>query len=193
MDIPEKLRQCEYVGRGSVSVVYRISQRVVVKYPRDANSEQFKHEVDFYRYELMKGVCLDIVDCFLALPNAIFLFNCTQGSLDHRINSRQIRKSAYDVLGQVIEVTVKDSEDIICRWIQQLVSADAYLELIGLIYNDIHPRNLLLDDQLNMKLIDFNSYAKIGDDFPGAPAPYARILNHGPEKGSFGICGVRTE
>ena len=60
-------------------------------------------------------------------------------------------------------------------------------------HNDLHPRNLLFDERLNLKLTDFDSCTKIGDDYLGAPPPYARVLNDGPDQGCFGYCGARTE
>ncbi|KAL9111616.1 MAG: hypothetical protein Q9227_003889 [Pyrenula ochraceoflavens] len=194
MDIPKGLCKHNCVGIGAICVVFGITQKVVVKYPRKADSEQFKHEVEFYQHKSTERACPDIVSCFLTLPNAIFLSNCTQGTLEQRIDSRQIREPTQNhIPGKLLEVTTKDSEGLICRWTQQLASAAAYLETLGVAHNDIHPRNLLLDERLNMKLSDFDSWAKIGDDFPGAPAPYARVLNDGPEEGTFGACGARTE
>lgn len=90
-------------------------------------------------------------------------------------------------------MTAKDDFGTVSRWLQQLTSAAAFLEKLRLAHNDLHPRNLLLNQNLNMKLSDFDSFGEIGEDLPSAPAPYARVVNHGPNKGGFGQCGARTE
>jgi serine/threonine protein kinase len=193
MDLPKGLRKYDCVGVGAVAVVLRISREIVVKYPRSIESERFKHEVEFYRLLDSQESCPDIVQCFLVLPNAIFLSYCSANSLHKRFLSRQIREPTEDHTGRVIGVSAKDDVGTISRWLQQLVSAAAFLEKLCIAHNDLHPRNLLLDQCLNMKLSDFDSFGKIGEDLPGAPAPYARVLNYGPNKGGFGQCGARTE
>jgi serine/threonine protein kinase len=193
MDLPNGLRKYDCVGVGAVAVVLRISHEIVVKYPRIIECERFQREVEFYRLLDSREPCPDIVECFLVLPNAIFLSYCSTNNLHQRFLSRQIRETTEDDPGRVIDVTAKDDIGTICRWLQQLVSATAFLEKLFIAHNDLHPRNLLLDKYLNMKLSDFDSSGKIGEDLPGAPAPYARVLNHGPNRGGFGLCGARTE
>lgn len=193
MDLPKGLRKYDCVGVGAVAVVLRISREIVVKYPRSIESERFKHEVEFYRLLDSQEPCSDIVQCFLVLPNAIFLSYCSGNSLYQRFLSRQIREPTEDNIGRVIGISAKDDIGTISRWLQQLISAAAFLERLCIAHNDLHPRNLLLDQCLNMKLSDFDSFGKIGDDLPGAAAPYARVLNYGPNKGGFGQCGARTE
>ncbi len=193
MDLPQGLRKYDCVGVGAVAVVLRISDKIVVKYPRRIKDERFKHEIEFYRLLDSQQLCPDIVPCFLVLPNAIFLSYCSAKSLHERVLSRQIREPTEDHRGRVISITTKDDVGTVCRWLQQLVSAAAFLEKLCIAHNDLHPRNLLLDQWLNMKLSDFDSFGKIGEDLPGAPAPYARVLKHGPNRGGFGQCGARTE
>jgi serine/threonine protein kinase len=193
MDLPNRLRKYDCVGVGAVAVVLRISHEIVVKYPRSIQDERFKREVEFYRLLDSQEPCPDIVECFLVLPNAIFLSYCSANNLHERFLSRQIREPTEEYPGRVTSVTVKDDIGTVGRWLQQLVSAAAFLEKLCIAHNDLHPRNLLLDQYLNLKLSDFDSSGKIGQDFPGAPAPYARVLNHGLNKGGFGRCGARTE
>ncbi|OAL35064.1 hypothetical protein AYO20_05779 [Fonsecaea nubica] len=191
--VPPKLSKYDWVGEGAVCIVYQVHPRIVVKHPLKSGYEQFHREVQFYGLLKRKSICRDIVECFLLLPNAIFLSYCAAGSLSQRLMSRQIREDLEEYPGRVIEVTAKDDTELISRWMRQLTSAAAFLETMNVAHNDIHPRNLLLDQFLDMKLSDFDSYATVGEDLPGAPAPWARVLADGPDKGSFGTCGPRTE
>lgn len=192
MNVPKSLQKHEFLGSGTTAFVFRINQAIVVKYPKDKNNECFQAEVDFYKDLKSQSSSPDIVECFLLHPNAIFLQYCENGSLHSRLLSRQVRIPAQDQPGKVVSVSELEDDSLISRWLTQLTSAAAFIESLGLAHNDIHPRNLLLDQQLNMKLSDFDSVTKTGDDFLGAPAPYARILNSGPDRGTFGSCGART-
>lgn len=54
-----------------------------------------------------------------------------------------------------IENQEKLSEFEACKYFQQLISAVEYLHTIGCAHRDIKPSNILLDEQMNLKLIDF--------------------------------------
>ena len=57
----------------------------------------------------------------------------------------------------------KLKEEEACRLFQQLISALDYLGRLGIAHRDVKPENLLLDEQLNLKMIDFglsNMYKK---------------------------------
>ena len=49
----------------------------------------------------------------------------------------------------------KLKEEEACRLYQQLISAISYLGELGIVHRDVKPENLLLDDQLNLKMVDF--------------------------------------
>ena len=46
-------------------------------------------------------------------------------------------------------------EEEACKLFQQLISALTYLGKLGIVHRDVKPENLLLDEQLNLKMIDF--------------------------------------
>ena len=46
-------------------------------------------------------------------------------------------------------------EEEACRLFQQLISALSYLSKLGIVHRDVKPENLLLDNQLNLKMVDF--------------------------------------
>jgi serine/threonine protein kinase len=186
MDLSKGLRKYDCVSVRAVAVVLRISREIVLKYPRSIKSERFKHKVKFYRLLGSQASCPDIFQCFLVLLNAIFLSYCSANSLHKRFLSRQIRDPPEDYTRRVTGVTAKDDTGTVSRWLQQLVSAAAFLEEVCIAHNDLHPRNLLLNQCLNIKLLDFDSFRKIEEDLPNAPASYIRVLYYGPNKGEFG-------
>jgi serine/threonine protein kinase len=42
-----------------------------------------------------------------------------------------------------------------CRFFQQLISGIEYLHTQGIVHRDLKPENLLLDSDLNIKIVDF--------------------------------------
>lgn len=54
-----------------------------------------------------------------------------------------------------ITAKTKLKEEEACRLYQQLISAISYLSQLGIAHRDIKPENLLLDRQLNLKVVDF--------------------------------------
>ena len=64
---------------------------------------------------------------------------------------------------------------------------------MGFAHNDVHPRNCLLDKNLNLKIADFDYTTTVGQWLTSSYAPWARMLPDGPLKGTYGLCGARTE
>ena len=73
-------------------------------------------------------------------PTRLFLIqeNCCNGELFSYITSKN-----------------KLKEEEACRLFQQLITALDYLGRLGIAHRDVKPENLLLDEQLNLKMIDF--------------------------------------
>ena len=73
-------------------------------------------------------------------PNRLFLImeHCCNGELFSFITSKNRLK-----------------EEEACKLFQQLISALSYLGKLGIVHRDVKPENLLLDQQLNLKMIDF--------------------------------------
>lgn len=49
-------------------------------------------------------------------------------------------------------------------WMQQLSAAAVWIELQGFARRDINPRNIMFDNNNQLKLIDFDHAIKIGDN-----------------------------
>ncbi|PGG99673.1 CAMK protein kinase [Helicocarpus griseus UAMH5409] len=186
------------VGTGSSCVVYHASPTIVVKAVRRSNMEEkhpFLREIEFIKaLHERQDRCTDIIECFLALPDHIFLSYCEFNQLGRRLNERQICETLSDGSpGRVISVVKFDDLSLVARWIQQVSSALEYIENMGFAHNNVHPRNCLLDRSLNLKLADFDYTTTIGQWLTSSYAPWARMLPAGPLKGSYGLCGARTE
>lgn len=193
------LEKNDCVGVGSDSLVYNVSPTIVVKTVRGRRSEMDKHpflqEIKFYECLKKRQVrCPDIVECFLALPDHLFLSYCDLNNINYRFSERQERETLLDGWpGRLIRVTSFEDPALIARWIQQITAALEYIENMGFSHNDVHPRNCLLDKNLNLKLSDFGCATTIGQYLLSSYAPWARTIPAGPVKGSYGLCGARTE
>jgi serine/threonine protein kinase len=70
----------------------------------------------------------------------------------------------------------------------------ACIESLGYAHSDINPRNILLDDEDQLKLVDFDHAHKIDDDLEVGYEPYVRFYRRGMANGGiYGIAGLITE
>ena len=193
------LKKNDCVGFGNKSIVYKVGPTIVVKTVRDQNPKAEEHpflrELNFYRcLNKRQDRSPDIVQCFLALPDHLFLSYCDSNRIDLRFSEHQEREKRLDGFpGRLIRVNNYENPALIARWIQQITSALEYVEKIGFSHNDLHARNCLLDHNLNLKLCDFDRATTVGQFLEGVFAPWARKLVDGPLKGSYGLCCARTE
>ncbi|KAI1936451.1 hypothetical protein LOZ12_005456 [Ophidiomyces ophidiicola] len=195
-------RKHDGVGFGSRGTIYHVSPGIVVKasHPsaNDVSSEEeppFIQEAKFYnRLNEQDDRCQHIIECFIALPDFLFLSYYSNDSLHRRFFNRQERgKTPSGFWGHLIRVTEYEDPALIARWIQQLTAAIGYVEKLGFCHNDIHPRNCLLDKNLNLKLIDFDRATPPGPLLEGSFAPWARKLIAGPLQNTYGLCSSQTE
>lgn len=107
--------------------------------------------------------CQNIIECFLILPDHLFLSYCTNKAIAPRLFERQEReKSRNGIQGCLIRVKEYEDPALVARWIQQLTSALEYVEKLGFCHNDLHASNCLLDENLNLKLTDFGRATTVG-------------------------------
>ena len=110
------------VGTGSSCVVYHVSPNIVVKAVRHTTIEEkhpFLRELAFYKsLNECNDRCADIIECFLALPDYIFLSYCDLNQLGRRLTERQTCETLSDGSpGRVISVNEFDDPSLIARWI----------------------------------------------------------------------------
>ncbi|EEH05134.1 protein kinase [Histoplasma capsulatum G186AR] len=196
----DTLEKHNWVGGGAYAYVYHVSPTIVVKTVRPDRSPEEEMEehpllkdIAFYkRLNERQDRCPNIVDCFVMLPDHLFLSYCANNAIIWRFHERQEREGDH-ILGRLIRV--KDYEDpaLIARWIQQLTSALEYVEEMGFCHNDLNTTNCLLDGNFNLKLTDFGRATTIGQFLEYTSAPWAIRLTAGPLKGTYGLCSARTE
>ncbi|OAQ95622.1 hypothetical protein LLEC1_03635 [Akanthomyces lecanii] len=174
-----------FLSRGATGYVFQVDDEIALKYARDEQADEFKHENDIYNIleEHEPSPC--IIQSRLRLPSVNFLPFMHGGSLEARLRDNQIRDDKGKLIG------IKRNEPIhkIGLWTMELATAAAWFESLGLVHGDLRPANLLLDCNDHLKLADFDCA-----DTTGAP-PWARLLGDeaGSEKGTWGHNGARTE
>ena len=198
----DALEKHDWIGGGLDAYIYRVTPTIVVKtVRRDRTPEQkaaehpFLKEISFYkRLNECRDRCSNIVECFLMLPDYLFLSYCTHQAIAPRFYARQEREARTNGFrGRLIRVKEYEDPALIARWIQQLSSALEYVEKLGFCHNDLHASNCLLDRNFNLKLTDFGRATTIGQPLEGTLPPRARPILAGPLKGTYGLCSARTE
>lgn len=191
---PRKISSHQFLSLGAVGWVYKINDRIALKYPRQPGCANFAHEIKIFDILERHSPPPDIVQSFLRVPEGIFLAYLSGGTLDQRLRAHQIL-DGHDYWGRVVQVSKQEPTPLVEQWIMELSNAAAWLESLGYAHTDIRPPNLLLDSQDHLKLSDFDNMIEIGTRADGATAPWARILGPeaGSEKGTFGRNGARLE
>lgn len=179
------------LGRGSLAIVYKVHEQVVLKVPIEKNSTDFINENRIFDI-LEDYPHPGIVQSFLRLDNANFLQFLGSGDLANRLWKRQVRDPADQ---HVLSVLEKEPEYLVRQWLIQLSDAAAWLEFIGLAHCDIRPANILLDTDDHIKLADFDLTVRAGQPLEVGTAPFARLLGEEgcQDRGTYGLSGPRTE
>lgn len=195
----DTLKKHNGAGSGAYSFVYHVSPTIVVKSIRPDLSRDEEEEHPFYRdiafYKRLHehhDRCPHIVDCFLILPDHLFLSFCANKTFIHHFHEYQERENNR-FFGRLIRIKKYEDPALIARWIQQLALALEYVEKLGFCYKDLNTANCLLDENFNLKLTDFGRATTIGKFLEYTGAPWASKLMAGPLKGTFGLCSARTE
>ncbi|EGD92423.1 CAMK/CAMKL protein kinase [Trichophyton tonsurans CBS 112818] len=198
----DALHKHNWLGGGGAAYVYHVSPTIAVKTVRldlsDREKESFEEhqltkDIAFYRLlNERQDRCPHIVECFLILPDHLFLSFCSNGAIGRRYYERQERENDH-LFGRLLGVKGYEDLALVARWVQQLTSALEYVEKMGYCHNDLRPGNCLLDARLNLKLTDFGCATTIGQYLECTGAPWAARLSGGPLQGTFGLCSARTE
>jgi serine/threonine protein kinase len=160
-------------GIGGHSVLLSITDDIVAKVSLKPGGRHVRHEQTIFDL-LDRTPCPHIVQTFLRCPDITFMESLKNGTLYERMSM------------------VNTSRPIL-QWMQQLSDAAACLESLGYAHGDISPRNILFDNNDQLKLVDFDHSLKIGENLDVGYEPYVRSRKRGQPGGDFGIAGPITE
>ncbi|KAL9101041.1 MAG: hypothetical protein Q9163_003656 [Psora crenata] len=161
----------DFISRGSAGQIFAISDNLVLKCPTrfidpapeqsqesEESIEKIEREKSVYR-ELMRYHHPHVVRAVLCAPEGIFMqrLKCT-------LRSRLDSHANFPVsLGKQ------------CRWIQQLTSAVEWLERLGYAHGDLRPANILLDAADTIKVGDFDSTVRFGEQLLVTTVPFCKL------------------
>ncbi|MCJ1231842.1 hypothetical protein MMC12_008521 [Toensbergia leucococca] len=171
------------LGLGSSGNIHSVSSTIVIKFPhhvvfgadrdnldteegrrRKARLEQeeidsveaMENEKQTYRTLMRHRPHPNVIQALLCLPEGIFL-----PRLPTTVRSRLERSKESPI-----------SERTKLQWAAETAVAAAWLETLGLAHGDIRCGNLLLDQEDHVKLADFDTAVKIGEEVRTYIAPH---------------------
>lgn len=151
-----------------------LTKDIVAKVSHKTGQGYLDHEQSILA-RLEETPCKYILKPFLCRKDVTFMKRLDGGIL-------------YERMGNV------DKQRPVLLWMQQLSAAAAWVELQGFAHGDINPRNIIFDDNDQLKLIDFDHAVKIGDDIDVGEEPYVACRSrHSVGGGQYGIAGPVTE
>src|ERR1700694_1395631 len=139
-------------GMGGHSVIISITDDIMAKVSLTSGGRHPPHEQSILEL-LDRTPCPHIVRTFLRCPDITFMEPLRNGTLYQRMN-------------------MDDMSRPILEWMQQLSDAAACLESLDYVHGDINPRNILFDENDQLKLVDFDHSIKIGEDLNVGYEPY---------------------
>lgn len=159
------------LARGAGGQVFVINDDVVFKCPtmfdnpapRQADEmkegvKRISHEKAIHQV-LMKHPHPNIVRCILCVPEGFFMERMVMTLRDRTEHQPSRAISSRTQL----------------RWIEQLSGAVAWLEKLGLVHGDLRPANILLTADDNIRLADFDTCVRIGEELLAASEPFCKL------------------
>ncbi|KAG6207498.1 hypothetical protein E4U35_000907 [Claviceps purpurea] len=183
----------DYLDRGAGGQIFVISKRVVFKCPTkfgnpapsqeeemEESAAKIAHEKSMHEL-LMKHPHPNIVRCIHCVPEGFFMER-----MEVTLRTRIEQYSA----GHIPSNRTK------ARWITQIASALSWIEGLGFVHGDLRPANILLTANENIRLADFDTSVKIGEELEAASEPFVKrnkgrkIPSAGPitEQFALGSC-----
>lgn len=156
---------------GGHSVILQISSNIVAKVSMKAGDPRLRQEQKIFEV-LQDAKSHNIVQCFYRGVDVSFLESLPHGTLYDRMSLPKHRP--------------------VLHWMLQLTTAVAYLEELGYAHGDLNPQNILLNDDDELILIDFDHSLEIGEDVNVGYEPYVRQSRQ-RDGGLFGVAGPRPE
>ena len=161
-------------GIGGHSVLLSITDCIVAKVSLKPGGAHLRHEQSILEL-LERTLCPHIIQTLFHAPDITFMQLYRNGTLHERLT--MVNKTCH-----------------LLPWMQQLSEAVACVESLGYAHGDINPRNILLDDKDQLKLVDFDHARRIGDDLEVGYEPYVRFHRQGTTCGGiYGVAGPVTE
>ena len=159
----------QFLSRGSGGQVFVVNRHIVFKCPTlfdnpmpeqreemEESIERIENEKAVY-HNLMKHPHPHIVHGILCVPQGLFM---------HR-------------LAMTLETRIAGSSPISPstqrRWIRQLSGAVVWLESLGYVHGDLRPANIFLDSVDDIRLGDFDSTVKRGEQLKVASEPFCKV------------------
>ncbi|KAK3332120.1 kinase-like domain-containing protein [Cercophora scortea] len=186
--LPRQVSKSRFLSMGAISWVYRITENIVVKYPRDIDAGEIERENAIYDIFEQHTPCPYVMQSFYRTANANFL-PFMLPSLDTRLQRNQ-RREKFKVL-QVLRI---EDRHLVERWAAELCAAVAWIDSLGLVHGDLRPPNILFDERDHLKLTDFDCVARIGEPSYGNAPPWARLYPDPLTGGGYwGLYDPKTE
>ncbi|KKZ62854.1 hypothetical protein EMCG_02788 [[Emmonsia] crescens] len=162
-------------GVGGHSVLLSITEDIAAKVSLKRDGQHVRHEQSIFEL-LNQAPCPYIMHSFLCAPDITYMQLFKNGTLYERMS--MIGKPRH-----------------VLQWMLQLSEAVACLESLGYTHGDLNPRNILLDNQDQLRLVDFDHAVKTGDDLDVGYEPYVRAIKAGQQigGGTYGKAGPITE
>ena len=133
-----------------------------INHIRKNNKERHVQREKALLFELKHNHLIKIYKTFKQEENIFFAFEyCARGSLEKMISgvkAAQAKNRAYNGGGL--------SEPLARIYMAQLVNALEYLQSESVMHRDLKPLNVMIDDNYNIKLIDFGEAKRVdgGDE-----------------------------
>ncbi|PGH14675.1 serine/threonine protein kinase, partial [Polytolypa hystricis UAMH7299] len=162
-------------GVGGHSVLLSITEDIAAKVSLKPSGKHVRHEQSIFKL-LDQVPCPYIIHSFLCAPNITYMPLFKNGTLYERMS-------------------MDDKPRPVLQWMLQLSEAVACLESLGYAHGELNPRNILLDNQDQLRLVDFDHALKIGDDLDVGYEPYVRASKAAQQisGGTYGKAGPITE
>lgn len=138
----------EGIGSGGVGVVYKA------------------YHLRLQKYVAVKMIKENFVGNINARGEADLLKKLHHPCLPQVYDFVQVGTAVYTVMDYISGLNLEDylknqaqvSQEEVCRWLEQLLEALVYLhrQKPAIIHSDIKPQNIIIDDDGNANLIDFN-------------------------------------
>ena len=163
---PPRLFKKRFISLGATGWVYQVTEEIVLKSPRQADSGRLEYENTIYGLLEKHPPCPYIIQSLFRIDAANFMPFLPGGTLDKRLQCNQEREG-----NRVVSVLKVEDPRLINRWVAELSAAAAWLETLQLVHGDLCPPNMLLDAEDHLKLVDFDCAAPVGDPSLGDAPP----------------------